>query len=172
MMSAFAVFDRPARSAFVVFDRPAMSGRGICRGRTTRCLAGAVAAGLVGCVLAGCATGDQAADLFAVTRSGTVPDAYAQIVPRSDGTVSCDGKRHLLPGDLFIAAEDLQPDLELPAAHGVSLASGQRPVMTYSVLTPGGHFSYSDDSPNQPKAFYTLSYFVTQVARRVCGLPR
>jgi hypothetical protein len=138
--------------------------------RTVLAIVGA--AGLAACGLAGCTTGDQAADLFAVTRSGSVPDAYVQIVPRSDGTTSCDGKRHLLPGNLLIEAEDLQPELESPAAHAVTLPSGPRPVMTYSVLTPGGHFSYSDDSPHQPKAFYALSYFTTEVARQVCGLPR
>jgi hypothetical protein len=140
--------------------------------RAARPVAVAGAAGVVSVVLAACATGDQAADLFAVTRSGSVPDAYVLVIPRSDGTVSCDGKRHLLPGKLLIAAEDLQPLLEAPAAHAVTLPSGPRPVMTYSVLTPGGHFSYSDDSPHQPAAFQTLSYFTTQVARQVCGLPR
>jgi hypothetical protein len=130
------------------------------------------AAGLAACGLAGCTTGDQAADLFAVTRSGTVPGADFLMIPRSDGTVNCNGRRHLLPGLLLIQAEDLQPELESPAAHAVSLPSGPSPVMTYSVLTPGGHFSYSDDSPHQPKAFYALSYFTTQVAREVCGLPR
>ncbi|HWH10628.1 MAG TPA: hypothetical protein VG165_05840 [Solirubrobacteraceae bacterium] len=134
--------------------------------------AGLAAAGLVGLALSGCTTGDQAADLFAVTRSGSVPDAYVLVIPRSDGTVSCDGKRHLLPGKLLIEAEDLQPELEVPAAHAVTLASGPRPVMTYSVLTPGGHFSYSDDSPHKPQAFFTLEDFTTQVARTVCGLPR
>jgi hypothetical protein len=135
-------------------------------------VATASAAAAVACGLAGCATGDQAADLFAVTRSGTVPGADFQMIPRSDGTVSCNGKRHLMPGLLLIAAEDLQPELESPASHQVSLPSGPSPVMTYSVLTPGGRFSYSDDSPHQPKAFYTLSYFTTEVARQVCGLPR
>ncbi|HEX3873971.1 MAG TPA: hypothetical protein VHW26_07480 [Solirubrobacteraceae bacterium] len=135
-------------------------------------LAVVVAAGLAASGLAACATGDQAADLFAVTRSGTVPDADLTVIPRSDGTVSCVGKRHLLPGLLLIQAEDLQPELESPASHAVTLPSGPRPVMTYSVLTPGGHFSYSDDSPGQPLAFKDLSYFVTEVARQVCGLPR
>ncbi|HEY5197837.1 MAG TPA: hypothetical protein VIJ51_12510 [Solirubrobacteraceae bacterium] len=135
---------------------------------------GAAAAAVVVVVggLAGCATGDQAADLFAVTRSGTIPDAYLLVIPRSDGTVSCDGRRHLLPGKLLIEAEDLQPELELPATKAVTLPSGPRPVMTYSVLTPGGHFSYSDDSPHKPQAFFMLEDFTTEVARQVCGLPR
>jgi len=130
--------------------------------------AGLIASGLVG----GCATGDQAADLFAVTRSGVIPGADLRLIPRSDGTVSCDGKRHLMPPDLTVAAEDLQPLLEPSATHAVTLPSGPRPVMTYSVLTPGGHFSYSDDSPHKPRPFDVLADLTTQIARRVCGLPR
>jgi len=122
--------------------------------------------------LGGCSTGDQAADLFAVTRSGAVPGAAFEMIPRSDGTVSCNGKRHLLPADLTVALEDLQALLEGPATKAVNLPSGPRPVMTYSVLTPGGHFSYSDDSPGKPAAFNTLADLTTQVARRVCGLRR
>ncbi len=124
-----------------------------------------IASGLAGC-------GDQAADLFAVIRSGTIPGAYLRVIPRSDGTVSCDGKRHLMPADLTVAVEDLQPLLEAPATHAVNLPSGPRPVLTYSVITPGGHFSYSDDSPRKPPAFDVLTNLTTQLARRVCGLPR
>jgi hypothetical protein len=132
----------------------------------------AAAAGLIAVGVAGCTVGDQAADLFAVTRSGAVPGADFQMVPRSDGTVSCNGKRHLLPADLTVALEDLQPLLEGPATKALNLPSGPQPVMTYSVLTPGGHFSYSDTSPGKPPAFDTLDNLTTQVARRVCGLPR
>jgi hypothetical protein len=128
------------------------------------------AAVVIGIGLAGC--GDQAADLFAVTRSGTIPGAYLQLVPRSDGTVSCDGKRHLMPADLTVAVEDLQPLLEPAAIKALNLPSGPRPVLTYSVLTPGGHFSYSDDSPRKPPAFDVLTDLTTKIARRVCGLPR
>jgi len=124
-----------------------------------------IASGLAAC-------GDQAADLFAVTRSGTIPGAYLRLTPRSDGTVSCDGKRHLMPADLTVATEDLQAQLEAPATHAVNLPSGPRPVLTYSVLTPGGHFSFSDDSPHKPNSFDVLADLTTQLARRVCGLPR
>ena len=54
-----------------------------------------------------------------------------------------------MPADLTVAVEELQPLLEAPATHAVNLPSGPRPVLTYSVLTPGGHFSYSDDSPHK-----------------------
>lgn len=124
-----------------------------------------IASGLSAC-------GDQAADLFAVTRSGTIPGAYLRLIPRSDGTVSCDGTRHLMPADLTVATEDLQAQLEAPATHAVNLPSGPRPVLTYSVLTPGGHFSFSDDSPHKPNSFDVLADLTTQLARRVCGLPR
>jgi hypothetical protein len=130
-------------------------------------------AGVVGaCCLTGCTTGDQAADLFAVTRTPTAGGVVLVAIPRSDGTMSCNGKRHLMPGLLLIQAEDLQPELESPAAHAVTLPSGPDPVMVYSVLTPGGHFSFSDDSPDLPSAFKSLEDFTYQVAKQVCGLPR
>jgi hypothetical protein len=141
----------------------------------TRGLAIAGLAGLVACGLAGCATGDQAADLFAVTRTSTSAADHVPtllVIPRSDGTVSCNGKRYLMPGPLTIQAEDLQPELESPASHAVTLPSGPNPVQTYSVLTPGGHFSFSDDTPHLPATFKALEDFTYQVAKQVCGLPR
>jgi hypothetical protein len=134
-----------------------------------------LAAGVVVCGLAGCVTGDQAADLFAVTRGSTSAADHVPtllMIPRSDGTVSCNGKRHVMPGPLTIEAEDLQPELESPASHAVTLPSGPNPVQTYSVLTPGGHFSFSDDTPHLPANFKALEYFTYQVAKQVCGLPR
>jgi hypothetical protein len=138
------------------------------RGRAT--VIAAAAAVSIACGVSAC--GDQAADLFAVTRSGTIPGATLRLIPRSDGTVSCNGTRHMMPADLIVAAEELQPMLEPSAVKAVNLPSGPRPVLTYSVLTPGGHFSYSDDSPNKPKELDVLTNLTTQIARRVCGLPR
>ncbi len=140
--------------------------------RARNLLVAAVAAVL----LAGC--GDTAADVFAVTRSGTVPGASFRMVVRNDGTVTCDGRRRTLPGSLLIRAQilggDAQApgDLQVPATQGVKLPSGPRPVFTYVVLMAAGVISFSDDSPHQPPAFYQLAQLTTQIARQVCGLPR
>jgi hypothetical protein len=128
-------------------------------------LGGLLAAGLVGC-------GGPSADLFAVTRSGTVPGATFAMIVRDDGTVTCDGHRRALPPELLITARGIQDDLEAPATAGTALPSGPQPVFTYVVLTPGGRVSFSDESPHQPAVFYRLARLTTQVARQVCRLPR
>jgi len=124
------------------------------------------------CLAAAAACGDVSADLFAVTRSGTVPGASFVMVLRDDGTVTCDGQRRMLPPELLIKARGLQADLEIPAAAGTRLASGPRPVFTYVIATPGGRLSFSDESPHQPPAFYQVALLTSQVARQVCRLPR
>ena len=129
----------------------------------------AATAGLAG-VLAGC--GGASADLFAVTRSGTVPGATFAMIVRDDGTVTCDGQRRPLPGELLVTARGIADDLQAPATAGVALPSGPRPVFTFVVLTPAGRVSFSDESPHPPAVFYHLALLTTQVARQVCHLPR
>jgi hypothetical protein len=138
--------------------------------RALRAAAGALAAGLAAVALGGC--GDASADLFAVTRSGTVPGATFAMIVRDDGTVTCDGRRESLPDDLLITARGIADDLQAPATAGTALPSGPRPVFTFVVLAPAGRVSFSDASPHQPAVFYHLALLTTQVARRVCHLPR
>jgi hypothetical protein len=128
-------------------------------------LAGLAAAGLAGC-------GGPSADLFAVTRSGTVPGANFAMILRDDGSVTCDGQRRTLPAELLISARGLADDLRAPATAATALPSGPRPVFTYVVVTPGGRVSFSDSSPHQPAAFYKVGLLTSQVARQVCRLPR
>lgn len=118
------------------------------------------------------ACGGAAADLFAVTRSGTVPGADFKMIVRDDGSVTCDARRRELPSDLVINARGIADALQSPASAAIALPSGARPVFTYVVLTPGGRVSFSDSSPRQPQVFYQLGLLTTQVARRVCRLPR
>ncbi len=125
----------------------------------------AAAVGLAGC-------GDVSADLFSVTRSGSVPGANFAMVVRDDGTVTCNGVRRKLPDDLLVDARVIQRDISDAATRGVRLSSGAQPVFTYAVQTPSGRLSYSDDSPRQLKAFYLLSQLTRKVARGVCGLAR
>lgn len=120
--------------------------------------------------LAGC--GDVSADLFSVTRSGTVAGATFVMVVRDDGTVTCNGVRRPLPGDLLITARGIQRDVADAATNGVNLPSGPRPVFTYSMQTPSGRLAFSDDSPGKIKAFFQLAELTRQVARQVCGLAR
>jgi hypothetical protein len=128
-------------------------------------LVSAAALGLAGC-------GGAAADLFAVTRSGSVPGADFMMIVSDDGTVTCNGSSRTLPSDLLINARGIADALEAPATAATALPSGPRPVFTYFVLTSGGRISFSDSSPHQPQVFYQLGLLTTQVARRVCGLAR
>ena len=130
----------------------------------------AVVAAALALALAGC--GGASADLFAVTRSGTVPGADFMMVVRDDGTVTCNGRRRTLPSDLLINARGIADALEAPATAATALPSGPRPVFTYFVLAAGGRVSFSDSSPHQPQVFYQVGLLTTQVARRVCGLAR
>ncbi len=135
--------------------------------RSGRRLGAAVllAAGTAGC-------GGASADLFAVTRSGTVPGASFAMIVRDDGSVTCNGRRRPLPSELLITARGLQNDLEPSATAGTALPSGPRPVFTYVVLTPGGRVSFSDESPHQPAAFYRVALLTSEIAKQVCRLPR
>jgi hypothetical protein len=128
-------------------------------------VAGLVAAGLAGC-------GGPSADLFAVTRSGTVPGANFAMIVRDDGSVTCDGKRRLLPAELLISARGLADDLHAPATAATALPSGPQPVFTYVVVAAAGRVSFSDSSPHQPLVFYKVALLTSQVARQVCRLPR
>ena len=139
-------------------------------GAPRRLAGGLLAPALLAATVAGC--GGPSADLFAVTRSGTVPGATFAMIVRDDGTVTCDGRRRPLPAELLITARGIQDDLEAPATAATALPSGPRPVFTYVVLTPGGRVSFSDESPHQPAVFYRLARLTTQVAREVCRLPR
>jgi hypothetical protein len=129
-----------------------------------------LAAVLLGGGLSGC--GGASADLFAVTRSGTVPGADFAMIVRDDGSVTCNGHRRPLPDSLLITSRGIADDIQAPATAGTALPSGPRPVFTYVVLAPAGHVSYSDSSPRQPAVFYKLAQLTTQVARQVCHLPR
>jgi hypothetical protein len=139
---------------------------------TPRTPAAGLAACAAACALALAGCGDAAADLFAVTRSGTVPGATFAMIVRDDGTVTCDGRREPLPGDLLVTARGIADDLQAPATAGAALPSGPRPVFTFVVLAPAGRVSFSDASPRQPPVFYHLALLTTQIARRVCHLPR
>ncbi len=139
--------------------------------RGAAAIAGLATAAIAAATLAG-GCGDVAADLFSVTRSGSVAGAQFAMVPRDDGTVTCNGVRRPLPGGLLVAAREIQRAITDAATSGLRLPSGPRPVFTYSVQSSSGRLSFSDDSPHQIKALRQLAELTRQVARGVCGLAR
>jgi len=119
-------------------------------------------------LLALSACGAPAADLFGVTRSGSVSGADIRLIPSGDGTVRCNGHRHELPDPLLLTAENLADALTTAAGRHERLRSGPHPVYTYVVDTPSGIFSYSDDSPRQGSTLRQLQGWVLTVVRKVC----
>jgi hypothetical protein len=117
-------------------------------------------------LLAAC--GGPAADLFAVTRSGSIAGAVITVIPSGDGSVRCRGHRHELPDPLLITAENLADAIVAPATKGERLPSGPHPIYTYVVQTPSGTFSYSDESPHQGSILYHLAAWVQTVVRTIC----
>ena len=61
---------------------------------------------LCAAALAGTGCGGPAADLFEVTRTGTDRNANLTLLVSDDGTVTCNGRRHPVPGpDTGLRAE-------------------------------------------------------------------
>jgi hypothetical protein len=130
--------------------------------KAVRGIAVALSAGAL--VLSAC--GGPAADLFGVTRSGSIAGADIVIVPSGQGTVTCDGHQKELPDPLLLKAEDF--DFDYQSSKRLRLPSGRHPVYTYVVVTPDGTFSYSDDSPHLGPELRRLAAWVFTVADTVC----
>jgi len=135
-----------------------------------RAAAAAACAALL--VLAGC--GGPADDIFAVQRSGSIPDARLRMVVADDGTVTCNGGPSRAMGDpRLLTARSLGTQLDDAVGNGVKrLPPGRASVLSYRVLLPSGTLVYQDSSPKQTQAELQLQGFVRDVAIHVCRLPR
>jgi hypothetical protein len=112
-------------------------------------------------------------DLFAVQRGGTVPGAGLNVVVNDGGTVRCNGGSSVKMNDpQLLQARSIQTALHDPASHKVTLAPGPQSVFNYTVRTPDGRASFSDDSRGQPAVFFQLALLVRQIAQQDCHLTR
>jgi hypothetical protein len=135
--------------------------------RWTTWMAGALAA----LALAGCGT--TPFDLFALERSGSVPDAGLGLVVRDDGVVHCNGgPRRQLSDPELLDAREIARELDKPASQHVALPPGPGAVLRYRVRLEHGTVSFADDSRRQSKTMFLVQRFARTVAQRVCGLPR
>ena len=133
--------------------------------------AAVAATGAAVLALAGC--GGPASDIFAVQRTGSIPDARLLLVVADDGTVRCNGGPTKQLGDArLLTARELGRELDDAARGGRSLRPGRASVLSYRVRLHSGTLSYQDSSPNQTKAELQLQGFVRDVAQHVCGLTR
>jgi hypothetical protein len=121
-------------------------------------------------LLAGCGT--PGADLFVVTRSGSVPGAGLRMRTVDDGQVVCNGTSHDLPSKLLISSRVLVRDLSDPAKAGTDLPARRGSILRYRIRTEDGTVAFSDNSRGQPAVFFRAALLVRQIAKGPCGLPR
>jgi hypothetical protein len=125
----------------------------------------------VAVLLAGCGT--PSADLFAVERTGKVPDGKVRMIVDDGGGVTCDGKAGSdMSSAQLLTARDIERDLEPPSKAGLRLRPAGDTVLQYVVHTSKGTLSFADDSHGKPAVLNRLMLFVRQLAQQHCGLAR
>ena len=128
-------------------------------------------------LIAGC--GSPSADLFVVTRSGSIPGARLTMLVGDGGTVRCNGgPEHELTSEQLIDARKITFELNGddqdpgPATRNVRLPAGPVTILRYVVRSEQGTVAFSDTSPRQPPAFYKVAKLTRDLAKGPCGLPR
>jgi hypothetical protein len=125
-------------------------------------------------LVAGCAGGIQAPDIFIVQRTGSVPGARLTLLVNEEGGVQCNGERMLKLSDpALVQARAIQEELhedELASRHTV-LPPRPGSVLRYYLRDENGSVRFADNSAPQPKAFRNLALFVLQTAQQLCHLP-
>jgi hypothetical protein len=128
-----------------------------------------VGALLAATLLAGCGGGVQAADLFIVSRSGTVPGANLTLLVNEEGVVHCDGGPSLHISDSqLVLARGIQEELQEQASKHLYLPPRAGSVFSYYLRDEEGTVRFSDNSVGQPKALRELQELVLQLGQGVC----
>jgi hypothetical protein len=129
----------------------------------------AAASTAVAVALAGCGGGVQAADLFVVYRSGTVPGANLTLLINEEGVVHCDNGPPLpIDDSQLVLARGIQEELEGPSSKHLYLPPRPGSVLNYYVRDQEGTVRFSDNSLGKPKALRELQALVLQLAQGVC----
>jgi hypothetical protein len=129
-----------------------------------------VAAALLALLLAGC--GSPAADLFEVRRTGADRNANLTLLVSDDSTVTCNGRKHEVPGDTLLEARELARKLSDQAELNLQLPPGPGSVLSYRVRMQAGTVAFSDTSRPLPPSFAALTVFTKHVSEDICGLTR
>jgi hypothetical protein len=131
----------------------------------------AIALSLALALLTGC--GQVSADLFTVTRDGSIPGAHAVLRVTDDGHVSCNsGALQEISSDELIRAREMARELEDPAKKGLSLHARPGSTLRYAVSIKGHTVHFADNSVGQQPEMYKAALLVRQLAKGPCGLPR
>jgi hypothetical protein len=122
-------------------------------------------------VLAGC--GQPAADLFTVTRGGTIAGARLKLRVTDDGHVSCNGgKLREISSSELLSARDAARELEDPAKKGVALPARPGSTLHYAFDIDGDVVRFADNAPGQDPEMYKAALLVRELAQGPCKLPR
>jgi hypothetical protein len=125
------------------------------------------------CAAGGAGCGTPSADLFVVTRTGSIPGAGLSLLVGDGGTVRCNGGAARPMGDQrLLTARELARDLRKPAEHALTLKAGPRSIMRYRVRSEDGTVTFSDTSRGQPQVLFRVAAFTRDIAQNVCGLAR
>jgi hypothetical protein len=120
---------------------------------------------------AGC--GQPSADLFTVTRGGSISGARLVMRVTDDGHVSCNGGAlREISSDELIRAREVARELEKPASNGVVLRARPGSTLDYAVHIGGDTVRFADNAPGQDPEMYKAALLVRQLAKGPCGLPR
>jgi hypothetical protein len=133
--------------------------------RTPAALLGALALALAGC-------GTPSADLLAIERTGSLPDAQLDLVVSDGNTVTCDGRERPLSNELLLDARDLAEDLQPLLDRGLRLPAPSAALLRYRVIGEAGEVRFADASPRLPSELGRLVRFTRAVARESCGRDR
>jgi hypothetical protein len=131
-----------------------------------------LAAGLIAALgVAGC--GQPSADLFTVTRGGSISGAHLVLRVTDDGHVSCNGSElREISSDELIRAREVARELEKPASRGVALRPRPGSTLDYAIRIGGDTVRFADNAPGQDAEMYKAALLVRQLAKGPCGLPR
>lgn len=122
-------------------------------------------------VAAGC--GQPSADLFSVSRSGSIAGARLTLRVTDDGHVSCNGgDLREISSDQLIRAREVTRELEKPAQKGVVLRARPGSTLDYTVRLGDNTVRFADNALGQDAGMYEAALLVRQLAKGPCGLPR
>jgi hypothetical protein len=133
-----------------------------------RRLGGALAVALA---VGGC--GQKSADLFSVTREGSIARAHLVLHVTDDGRVSCNGGAlREISSDQLIRAREVARELQDPAQKGVSLPPQPGSTLRYAIRIDDGTVRFADNARGQDPEMFKAALLVRQIAKGPCGLPR
>ena len=122
-------------------------------------------------VAVGC--GQPSADLFTITRGGSIPGAKLRLRVTDDGHVSCNGgKLREITSSQLIDARVVTRELSKPAKKHLSLPAKPGSTLDYAVTIDRDTVRFADNAAGQSAEMYKAALLVRELAKGPCQLPR